>query len=364
MAQYDYLRWDAQSIQELLRRKLLESGLLTDQLYPSSDTKILMDLFAWVFDVLSYMLNNAAADALFSDTYVYENMNRLVKLLSYNPRGYLTSTAEFKILFNQLIELDKNISNAQDNCIIPKFSYIDTERIDKNGNTVSYSFVKDFSFNTFNSSVLTPLEWPILYNGRFKKYNTVFTSLGIPNEVFSLNFDDIIVDHNHFHVYVESIDETNGKITYKEYNQVDNLVLDATYSDTVFELRLNEYKNYDIKFGDDIHGVKLKVTDKVHIIYLESNGEDGQIDSGEVIARKLELNIPGFSNSSEMINMCFGGQSAFKGTYYNLFVINDLLTYSTTKFEYINTSESSIPTGIEDVDSIRTFAPSIFRSRK
>ena len=37
MAQYDYLRWDAQSIQELLRRKLLESGLLTDQLYPSSD---------------------------------------------------------------------------------------------------------------------------------------------------------------------------------------------------------------------------------------------------------------------------------------------------------------------------------------
>lgn len=81
MANYDYLRWDAQSIQELLRRKLLESGLLTDQVYPSSDVKILMDLFAWVFDVLTYMLNNAASDVLFSDTHLYENINRLVKLL-------------------------------------------------------------------------------------------------------------------------------------------------------------------------------------------------------------------------------------------------------------------------------------------
>jgi hypothetical protein len=68
MANNQYLRWDAQSIQELLRQKLLESGLLTDQLYPSSDTKILMDIFAWVFDVLTYMLNNSASDVLFADT--------------------------------------------------------------------------------------------------------------------------------------------------------------------------------------------------------------------------------------------------------------------------------------------------------
>ena len=54
----EYLCWDAQSIQELLRRKLLESGLYTDQVYPGSDTRILIDLFAWTFDVLTYILNN------------------------------------------------------------------------------------------------------------------------------------------------------------------------------------------------------------------------------------------------------------------------------------------------------------------
>ena len=79
--QTDFLKYDASSIQEVLRRKLLESGLYTDQIYPGSDTRILIDLFAWTFDVLTYILNSNAADTLFEDTEVYENLNKIVKLL-------------------------------------------------------------------------------------------------------------------------------------------------------------------------------------------------------------------------------------------------------------------------------------------
>lgn len=141
----NYLMWDAQSIQELLRQKLLESGLLTDQLYPSSDTKILMDIFAWVFDVLTYMLNNAAADTLFADTQLYENMNRIVKLLSYNPHGYLTSSTECKFELNSEL-LDISLA---DTCTIPKFTSIDLGKTDKYGNPIKYSFVEDFIFNVY-----------------------------------------------------------------------------------------------------------------------------------------------------------------------------------------------------------------------
>ena len=38
----------------------------------------------------------------------------------------------------------------------------------------------------YTSQVITPKNWPILYNGEFKKYFTVFTSTGIPYEVFTL----------------------------------------------------------------------------------------------------------------------------------------------------------------------------------
>jgi len=44
---------------------------MTDQLYPGSDLKIIIDLFSWTFNVMSYMINNAASDALFSDTLLY-----------------------------------------------------------------------------------------------------------------------------------------------------------------------------------------------------------------------------------------------------------------------------------------------------
>ena len=53
----DLLKYDAADIRELIRRKLLESGVLTDQIYPGSDTSILIDIFSWMFNVLTYMLN-------------------------------------------------------------------------------------------------------------------------------------------------------------------------------------------------------------------------------------------------------------------------------------------------------------------
>jgi len=219
MANNQYLRWDAQSIQELLRQKLLESGLLTDQLYPSSDTKILIDIFAWVFDVLTYMLNNAAADTLFNDTQLYENMNRIVKLLSYNPHGYLTSSTECKIDINTEVKTE-----IIDNCTIPKFTSIDLGKTDKYGNPIRYSFIEDFIFNVYtvrdsagkilHSRIITPQAWPVIYNGTFKKYDVTFMSSGIPYEIFTLTglnpnieLAPVFLDHKNFHVFIESINE-------------------------------------------------------------------------------------------------------------------------------------------------------------
>ena len=359
---YDYLRWDAQSIQELLRRKLLESGILTDQLYPASDVKILMDLFAWTFDVLTYMLNNSAADVLFSDTNIYENMNRLVKLLSYSPKGYLTCSSEF------LISTNSNQTFEEDTCIIPKFTSIDTGKTDKYGNSIKFSFITDYPFTVYNSTVVTPKAWPVLYNGQFKKYSSVFTANGIPYELFTLNGlnpnnenNPIYIDHNNFHVYIETINETTGDITYKEWKQTNNLVLDATYNSEMYELRLDENKNYTIKFGDNIHGKQLKLGENIHIIYLQSNGEDGKIDTNEISESTISLSIDGFSSTTELMDICFGGFESFKRNYGALYILNGLFIQTCNKFVLTNIRESTLPQGYETVNSIRENAPSMFR---
>lgn len=56
-------------------------------------------------------------------------------------------------------------------------------------------------------------------------------------------------------------------------------------------MRLDENKNYTIKFGDDIHGHKLSYGDKVHVIYLQSNTSEGSIDAGEISVDTLNLDI-------------------------------------------------------------------------
>jgi hypothetical protein len=42
-----------------------------------------------MYQVLVYQLNNAAAESMFSDTQIYENISRLVKLIGYNPKGFI-----------------------------------------------------------------------------------------------------------------------------------------------------------------------------------------------------------------------------------------------------------------------------------
>lgn len=373
---YNYLKFDAASIQQLLQEKLYSSGLYTDQLYPGSDTKILIDLFSWTFGVLTYIMNNNAANAIFQDVQLYENLNRIVKLLSYKPRGYLTANAPFSIQTSDIMFVQQN--KIGDICTIPKFSYIQTSNTDSNGNPVCYSFINDFTFNTYsyknidgtyNTYVITPRSWPILYNGKFKKYNNEFTATGIPYETFLIaglgpdipNTTPAFLDHNNFHVYIQTTDINSSKSVFVEWTQVNSLVLDATYNSTAFQLRLNQNKLYVLKFGDNVHGKQLYPGDTIHIVYLLSNGQAGQIDVSQLQSSVIKLNIEGFSDTMSMLNVCFNGIESFTKTYSGLFLNNGMFVSQIQSLKLVNTQKSTSPYDYEEINSIKEYAPSFFR---
>lgn len=373
MAKYDYLRWDAASIQQLLRRKLLQSNIYTDQLYPGSDTKILIDLFAWTFDALTYIMNNNAANAIFQDVQIYQNMNRIVKLLSYNPVGYLTAVNTCIISINNNFKFNHS-NRLNDTCIIPKFSSLSLSKTDKYGNPIKFSFIQDFIFTTYtntetyNTVLITPKIWPLIYNGQFKKYFNIFTAVGVPYEVFTLvgltpNSQDfpVYLDHNHFHVYIQKVDQQTGQTIYTEWRRVENLILQSSYADQVFQMRLNEVYLYTIKFGDNIHGKQLLPGSNIHIIYLQSNGQQGILDSNQLVSNSLSLNIQGFQTETEMLNICFGGIDKFKQSYSSIFISNQLFVNKCQKFIFSNIDESIKPKLYENVSDIRTNAPNIFK---
>lgn len=47
----------------------------------------MIDIVSYMYQCLAYQLNSAAAESMFADTQLYDNMIRLVKFIGYNPRG-------------------------------------------------------------------------------------------------------------------------------------------------------------------------------------------------------------------------------------------------------------------------------------
>jgi len=166
----DYLRFSAYSIKDLITRKLSDNSKFTDQIYEGSNLAILIDIVSYMYQCLIYNINNAAAESMWADTQIYENINRLCKFIGYNPAGYSTAMCT--------VTLD-NSSNTTgiDFALtpIPKYSYIDIGKTDSRGKKIFYSTDKVNTVTTGDTNYNM-----VMYNGRWKLYSTIFTSNGDP----------------------------------------------------------------------------------------------------------------------------------------------------------------------------------------
>ena len=133
----DFLKFSAYSIKDLITRKLAEDTAFTDQIYEGSNLAILIDLVSYMYQCLIYQLNNAAAESMFADTQIYKNISRLVKLIGYNPKGFIPSSCEFSF----------DVVDDYDDSVIPQYAAIDTGKFDSYGNKIYYSFATQYSLS-------------------------------------------------------------------------------------------------------------------------------------------------------------------------------------------------------------------------
>ena len=101
---------------------------------------ILIDLVAYLYQCLVYQLNNAASESMFSDTQIYSNINRLVNLIGYNPRG--CTPAQFPAIIYP--------TNAR-GAVIPMFSTLDTGKTDGNGKKILFSTASTYRLDSDES---------------------------------------------------------------------------------------------------------------------------------------------------------------------------------------------------------------------
>ena len=272
-----YTSFDALTLKKLIKQRLDDGGVFTDQIFEGSNISAIIDIIAYSYHTLLFYLNQTASESLFSETTLYENMNRIVKLIDYKPNGFKTSLFPFKASANGNI--------PQRLFTIKRYSYFTI-------NGIYYSFKEDATFNK-NNNILEELtefqENNILHQGQYFEYPIQF-GLGEDFESVTLvlkdntNDEEILIDDNTLDVYVK--DANTGKFTY--FSETDNIFLN-TSDDSVFEKRINENGFYEFKFGNGVFGKKINLNDEIFIYYLKSEGDKGIVSPGQLNGNQINF---------------------------------------------------------------------------
>ena len=272
-----YVAFDATTLKDFIVQRLNENEKFTDQNYEGSNLAAVIDIIAYSYHVLLFYLNNTAAEVDFNQATLYENMNRIVKLIGYKPTGKQTSVVPIKAVAGQGL--------TKGNYTIRKYSYVLAD------SNTQYTFNEDISFDKTvdgNQEIKSLEDNAILYQGTVSEYPDYFAQ-GIDFESFPVvvenitNTDDSrFISENTISVYVK---ETSSD-RYYEYRQIDSLYL-STANDRVFEKRLNENGYFEIKFGDGSFGKRLEEGDVVAVNYLLSDNLKGQISKNVINGNKI-----------------------------------------------------------------------------
>lgn len=333
-----YAAFDALSLKSLIIKRLNSNKIFTDQNFEGSNISSIIDIIAYAYHVLLFYLNQTSAESTFTNAQLYENINKIVKLIGYNPVGNQTAILPFKAYAASQLQ--------PDTYTIQRYSYFTV-------NGVYYSFNKDITFTktTSGSEYLNDFsDQNLLYQGVYVEYPT-YTATGEPFEVLTLtvvddNGQNVSIDHFNVDVYVR--DTTIDNPVWEKWEPTSSLFLERSNA-LKYEIRLNESGRYEIKFGNNINGKELNAGDDVAVYYLRTNGKAGQIGPNILNGNKL------FQYSTARFI-----QIKTDTTPVNLRVMTQAETQLIT---FTNDDPSTEYVEAEDVDSIKKNAINTFKSQ-
>tara|TARA_R100001163_G_scaffold25023_1_gene20640 strand:+ start:510 stop:2354 length:1845 start_codon:yes stop_codon:yes gene_type:complete len=335
-----YVAFDAVSLKDYIIDRLDENQKFTDQNYEGSNLAAVIDIIAYSYHVLLFYLNNTAAEVNFDQTTLYENMNKIVKLIGYKPAGKQTSIVPINAVASSTLPTG--------NYTIRKYSFFLADG-------VQYNFDKDISFNktTNNQETLqTVNDEAILYQGTVKEYPD-YTAQGEEFEILPIVVDNIVDSNSDkfiadgtISVYVKELSNN----TYYEYEVIESLYLTKSV-DRVCELRLNEYGHYEVKFGNGVFGKKLDSGDIVSVNYIQSDNTAGVISKNVINGNKLFV----YDSTRQ--------RELFQDLYPNKAETTFLNITNSPKITFNNPLNSSALSTEETVEQIRQNAPKMFSSQ-
>ena len=328
-----YTGFDAQSLRTLIINRLNNDETInfTDQNFEGSNISALIDILAYTYHTLLFYLNQTSGESNFADAELYENINRIVKVIGYKPIGKQTSILPITITAKAALSTGYYT--------VPKFAFATA-----GGQT--FSFIQDLTFENLTAvdETVIPLQNTLAYEGTIEEYPLLYP-IGEKFETINiLPGDNVIIDHFNIFIFVKEANEQNK---WYEWKRIPSLFL-SNPNDRHFEVTYNENKKYELKFGNSINGKKLNLGDTVAIYYLKSSGSRGKVSSNTL--KNTSINVYNNSQYDEIF-------ADIKDTSLNYITIED-----SPKITINNTEDSTEFGDEESVADIKQNAPRFFSS--
>ena len=328
-----YINFDALSLKDFIIQRLNENAKFTDQNYEGSNLASFIDIIAYSYHVLLFYLNQTSSESLFTQASLYENINKIVNLIGYNPTGKQTSLVP--------VTCTASSSLAVGNYTLRKYSYFLVDNI-------QYTILDDFAFEkvTSGNEKIENIENNLLlYQGTIQEY-PLYTADGVEFETFPIVVDNLVdanddrfIAHGTISIYVKEKSDD----TWYEYTELDNLFL-AKDNDRYYSIRLNENGHYEIKFGNGVFGKKLSKDDEVAVYYLLSDNQKGIISKNSINGNKL------FNLNTSRFTEIYNDTSNIESSSIINLVNNSYLTFT-------NTTNSTAISDAETVEQIKNNVP-------
>ena len=328
-----YTGFDAQSLRDLIIDRINNDTTInfTDQNFEGSNISALIDIIAYSYHTLLFYLNQTSSESNFNDAELYENINRIVKLIDYKPVGKQTAVLP--------VEIKGTSDLSAGYYTIPKFSFATSQ-----GKT--FTFTKDVTFEktTSDTETISAIGSQLMYEGTLQEF-PIINPIGEKFEVVNLlPGSNTTIDHFNIYVYVKEVNSNNK---WYEWSRVPSLYLSKP-NERSFEIRYNENKNYELKFGNSVNGKKLNQGDQVAVYYLKSSGTDGKVTKNTFNSNSLNI-----YNTSQFDSILTDTQDSSL----------NFLTIETVLNASVSNTEDSTDFGEEETsDDIKQNAPRFFSS--
>ena len=322
MPSFQFTNLDFDEIKVQIKNFLRSNSNFTDFDFEGSNFSVLIDTLAYNTYINAFNANLVANESFLDSATVRENVVSLARNIGYVPRSKTSATAKIKLD-------DVNLGTTNDNT--PTFIKLRPGLVcvgNSDNTTFRFSIPDEItssrvvqigtsSFAQFDDDIT-------IYEG------TYLSRLYVVDDSIDQRYiiDSPNIDSSTLRVFVSLVDETTVG---RYYTLVDN-ILGVDGNSEIYLAQEVQDEKYEILFGDGLLGKKLETGQRITATYIVTDGAEGN----------------GPSN--------FSFQGTFVRDNGNIFVPTDNVTITTT-------SNASNGSEVEDVSSIKYFAPRLYSAQ-